>query len=258
MEQELQDVEHYARIVAGCESINHVLSGNGKLTEDGRYAQSVLKLRAQDEFGALAGNESLLEGIKKGARKLKEWIAALVKSVLGYITGSTKKVKEVSARADEFAKKYNALKADQKEQVQEKAKPVLTAHAKVFLRIVEKLEALHKEGEDKAFEAVGFKPNLEGCAKRMKAAADAAEEGNWIPAAGELKLAIGTIDGQLNSVTSKLNSFKDGEETPERNSAAGKVASWLNKATAVSHSMSMNFAGVNDKALLWLDDFMTK
>lgn len=262
MEQVLQDIDHYARIVAGCESINHVLSGNGKLTEDGRYAQSVLKLRAQDEFGALAGNESLLEGVKKGARKLKEWIVALVKSVLGYITGSTKKVKEVSARADEFAKKYNSLKADQKEKVQEKAKPVLSAHAKVFLRIVDKLEALQKEAEDKAFEVVGFKPDLGQTTQRMKGAAEEAEDGNWIGAAANLKLAIGNIDGQLNSLTSKLSlmtkldSLQSGEGTPEINSAAGKVASWLNKATAVSHSMNMNFASTNDKALNWLDEFM--
>lgn len=264
MEQELQDIEHYSRIIAGCESINHVLSGNGSLTEDGRYAQSVLKLRAQDEFGALAGNESLLEGVKKGARKLKEWIVALVKSMVGFITGSTKKVKEVGARADEFAKKYNSLKAEQKEKAKEEIKSIVTPHGQVFTRIADKLEALQKESEDKAFDVIGFKPDLSQTLKRIKAVIEACEEGNWISAAGELKLSIGNIDGQLNSLTTKLSvvtkldELKNGEGTPELNSAAGKVASWLNKATAVSHSISMNFAGVNEKALLWLDDFMIK
>ncbi|QBZ70608.1 hypothetical protein pETSU_027 [Edwardsiella phage pEt-SU] len=255
MEQALQDVDHYARIVSGCESINHVLSGNGSLTEDGRYAQSVLKLRAQDEFGALAGNESLLEGIKKGARKLKEWVIALVKSIVGYLTGSTKKAKDVMARHADVEKNYNKLQADQKEKIEEKAKPAITAHGKVFERIIDKLTSLQEEG--KSFSQIGHTVSMTDVIQEMKSALNMAEAGTWIAINVHLKRAVDRLNGQINSVKDKLNSYANGEETTERNSLASKAAAWENKAVAVSHSIVMNMDGITKKGEQWLDDFMT-
>lgn len=255
LQAHLDDVNHYATIIVGCESINNVLAGNGKLSDEGRYAQSVLKLRAQDEFGALCGNESLLEGIKKGARKLKEWIAALVKSIVGYITGSTKKAEDVMKRHAKVEEDYKKLKEEHKEKIEEKAKPVITPYGKVFERIIDKLKALEEEG--KGFAEIGHKVSMGDTIQEMKSAVTLAEAGTWIVINAHLRRASTRLNGQINSVKDKLSSFANGEETPERNALATKAAAWENKAVAVGHSIVMNMDGITKKGSAWLDDFMT-
>lgn len=120
MQHLLDDVEHFAKIVSGCESINNLVNNGVALDADGRYAQSVLRLHAQDELGAIAGNESLLDGIKKGAKNTKEWIIAFFKALKNFITGGYGKVKtsissmknknkvEAAAAASKLTTKLNA------------------------------------------------------------------------------------------------------------------------------------------------------
>lgn len=72
----ISDVEHFAIVLSGCESINH---GDYK-APDSTYAQAVLKLHAQDA-GFVAGQEGFLDSIKKGASNVKEWVLKLIKAI---------------------------------------------------------------------------------------------------------------------------------------------------------------------------------
>lgn len=84
-----EEIQHYSRIILGCESINNVLNNGGKLTEDGRYAQTVLRLHAEDA-GNIAGTESFLDSFKKGAESVKDWVLKLVKAIREFIAGKKK------------------------------------------------------------------------------------------------------------------------------------------------------------------------
>ncbi|AEV89526.1 putative virion structural protein [Pseudomonas phage OBP] len=74
------ELEHFATMVSGCESINtHLAKGTG-LSADGEYAFTVLKLHASDA-GFVAGTEGFLDNVKKGAKKGKEWFIAFFKAL---------------------------------------------------------------------------------------------------------------------------------------------------------------------------------
>ena len=91
MEQQFQDVEHYARVIAGIENMDMAYAGIEALNDDGRYAQTTLRRHAQYELGDFAGNESIGEKIKAGAGKLKEWIAKFIAGIKNMITAVDKK-----------------------------------------------------------------------------------------------------------------------------------------------------------------------
>uniref|UniRef100_A0AAU8L0H6 Uncharacterized protein n=1 Tax=Pantoea phage Survivor TaxID=3232176 RepID=A0AAU8L0H6_9CAUD len=256
MEQTLQDINHYARIISGCESINYVSNNGGQLTDDGRYAQSVLRLHAQDEFGALAGNESILSGIKKGAKKLKEWIVALIKAVKDFITGSQKKKKDFEAEYNKLKAAHAKVPAEKKDEVEEKLKKAVTPYGQVFDRIIEKLKKLRTDGQGEAFEKIGYKADLNQTVKWMETARDHAEEGLLFMAGSDLKMAGNNLDGVINIITGKLNTYSNGEDTPEKNAAASRVAGWLNVATSVGHSITMNMSSMSNKASKELDAWM--
>lgn len=113
----IEDIEHYARIVSGCESINIRLAGGSKLTEDGRYAQSVLCLHANDA-GLYAGQEGFFEKVKEGAKNIKDWIMKLIKAIRDWFKGSQvqnvdkmdKALKEVEAEVQNAIKNPDVLK----------------------------------------------------------------------------------------------------------------------------------------------------
>lgn len=70
------DVEHFATVITGCESI-----ANGDRTSgDARYAFAVLKLQAVD-FGAHAGQEGFLDSVKKGAANTAEFVKKLFEAI---------------------------------------------------------------------------------------------------------------------------------------------------------------------------------
>lgn len=71
------DIEHFATLISGCESI----TSGGALTDDGRYAFSVLKLHVQD-MGGVAGQESIIDNIKRSAKNTKEWVMKIIKLVV--------------------------------------------------------------------------------------------------------------------------------------------------------------------------------
>lgn len=256
MEQELQDVQHYATIITGCESIIQVATWGGKLTDEGRYAQSVLRLQAQDDLGAFAGTESLLDGIKKGAKKLKDWIMSLIAAVKKFITGSQNQKKNFEAEYKKIKAAYDKVPAAEKEKVEEKAKPAANAFSQVFERIITKLEAAQEAAKGETFGEVGYKPDLGTAINDMKAAKRAADDEALFMIVISLQLTSKRLDAELNSLSDKLSSFASGEETPAKNSAASKVAAWINSTTAINHSIVMNIKSANAKSMSALDAFM--
>lgn len=113
----IEDIEHYAKIISGCESINLRMAGGPKLTEDGRYAQTVLCLHAEDA-GLYAGQEGFFEKVKEGAKNIKDWIIKLIKAIRDWIKGSQvqnvekqdKALKEAESRVQEAIKNPDILK----------------------------------------------------------------------------------------------------------------------------------------------------
>lgn len=85
------DVEHYATIISGCESLT---SGNSK-SPDAVYAFTVLQLHANDA-GLVAGQEGFMDSIKAGAGNIKEWIKKLIQAIRDYF-----KSKEGKGSAEE-------------------------------------------------------------------------------------------------------------------------------------------------------------
>lgn len=259
MEQELQDLSHYARIIAGCESINYVLSGNGHLTEDGRYAQSVLKLRAQDEFGALAGNESLLEGVKKGARKLKEWILSLVAAIKNFLTGAGKQKKDMQTRYNEIKAAHSKATPEAKSKVEEKWNPALKPYAEVFTRIVDKLKNASPETLKPSFEALGFSPDTERAVDLMQQAIkDCQNEADFFSLYDKVMRASGHVEEMMLKAQSRMTvASAKADDNPELSKHVSKIASWLNTVAAVNHSMIMNAKSLATKQRAWLDEYMT-
>lgn len=85
------DVEHFAEIISGCESIN---SGNHTAPE-ARYAFAVLKLHAQDnpDFHAHAGQEGFLDSVKAGAKATGEFIKKLFEAIKKWFASTFKSTK---------------------------------------------------------------------------------------------------------------------------------------------------------------------
>lgn len=96
------DVEHYASMVSGCESL---ISGNVK-SPNAVYALAVLQLHANDA-GLYTGQEGFMDSVKAGAKNVKEWIKKLIQAIRDYF-----KSKEGKGSAEEAAviKKVAAAK----------------------------------------------------------------------------------------------------------------------------------------------------
>lgn len=108
------DVEHFAIIITGCESIN----AGDRTSGDARYAFAVLKLQAVD-FGSHAGQEGFLDSVKAGAKATGEFIVKLFQAIKKWFADVFKTTKG----------KFNAfMKAGddkQKAEKREKARSIL-------------------------------------------------------------------------------------------------------------------------------------
>ncbi|QBZ70618.1 hypothetical protein pETSU_037 [Edwardsiella phage pEt-SU] len=98
------DVQHYATIIAGCENINKRLEGGSKLSQDGRYAQTVLTLHAGDA-GFVAGTEGFMDSIKRGATNIYEWIKKMISAIRDWFRGN--KVDKEAERLDQLSKQFD-------------------------------------------------------------------------------------------------------------------------------------------------------
>lgn len=98
-----QDLDHYITIISGCESVQQSINHGVKLDYNGRYAQSVLKLHAQDN-GHVDGTEGFLDFIKRGASNIYEWIKKLILTIRNWFRG--KRVDKEAERLDQLSKQF--------------------------------------------------------------------------------------------------------------------------------------------------------
>lgn len=110
-------IDHYATMVAGCESINN----KRPLTIEARYAVSVLKAHAGD-MGIYAGNEGFLDSVKRGAASVVEWVKKLARAVIDWIRNTVNKIMgkkigttiDINAKGETLAKKIEYLISEMK------------------------------------------------------------------------------------------------------------------------------------------------
>lgn len=93
------EVEHFATMLAGCESINSGVA----LDSNGRYAMGVLRLHAND-LGLVAGQEGFLDAVKGAAANVKEWIMNLIKAIKNWFRSRRKPTAQELKDAKELAK----------------------------------------------------------------------------------------------------------------------------------------------------------
>lgn len=130
------EVEHFAIMVSGCESIN---MGDVQ-PSDAKYALGVLKLHAQD-MGLVAGQEGFLDAVKKGAQSIKEWFLSLLKAIGNFIKEITGHNKKRRAQEAELARKEKEVADDKEraERYERKLAETFTAVFKEPLRLSEQV-----------------------------------------------------------------------------------------------------------------------
>lgn len=107
----LSDMNHFATMVNGCESINTFLIGGEALNNDGRYALTVLKLHAADA-GYIDGQEGFLDQVKKGANSIKEWFLKLVKAIISVVNDVASQSSKHKKIEKDIEEKEKELKGD--------------------------------------------------------------------------------------------------------------------------------------------------
>lgn len=113
-----QDVQHFATILAGCENLN----SGAELNYDGKYAQSVLRLHAQDA-GFVDGTEGFTDAVKKGATKIMEWIKKLVDSIRGFFkSDAANRIGKAIASIKKGGSGSSAPKSDDKKEEKKEEK----------------------------------------------------------------------------------------------------------------------------------------
>lgn len=110
MESISHEFDNTFNLAAGMEAI--ALAGAAESYDgfEANYAHTVLTLNDID----VSGQEGFLDGIKKGARKVYEWIRDLIKSIRAWFTGSSKadyeKAKKEITEDLELVKRVKELK----------------------------------------------------------------------------------------------------------------------------------------------------
>ena len=232
MEQVLQDVDHYARIIAGCESINQVLSGNGKLNDDGRYAQTVLRLHAQDELGMYAGNESIGSAIKNGAANVIKWIKEFIKSI--------------STALENFGAGFSKSKLDAAgKQVKEEIKDNFEAAFKSYIGPLETAHAAVKIANENKSEALGQLNNLDIAVKNLEKALNSAKEKDVASFHNNLWTASEILRVNIPRCNKALEAYVTKE---------GKKDAEVTKATSNIKNLTLALGKVSDVTKKYISD----
>lgn len=198
MEQQFQDVEHYARVVAGIENMDMAYAGMEALNDDGRYAQTVLRRHVQYELGDFAGNESIGEKIKAGAGKLKEWIAKFIAGIKNMITAVDKKFNK-----EKYAKIERELK--QKKLNEEHLAFIKKEYGSLVPRIEAIIEKIKKvDGIRSA--ALGRLGDMNILLSKLDVMKKNASEGN-LGFSGTLSLAITMLKVNVPRMNDALASY---------------------------------------------------
>lgn len=190
MEHLYDDIQHFGTILAGIEPINLKLKDGTDLDYAGRYAQSVLRLHAQDELGAFAGNESLLDGIKKGAKNTKDWIMKFLSAVKDFITNVYSKVRTKVKIALQGGRQGVAMNA---------AKTVfgsLDTHSKQLREAASRYE--------KALEKTRHLDTVKKLSEEMDSLSTMLDRGNKEDA-GKFHTGIGEVMDKLSKLSTQIN-----------------------------------------------------
>lgn len=186
------DVEHFATVIAGCEAIN---SGD-RSSGDARYAFAVLKLNVVD-FGAHAGQESVVDKAKAGATKVVEWIKKFVESITKFI----KELFSKTTKVDFDKASKNAAAAEK-----EKIKVNVGAYAG---QLEAALKGLTSASESKnptlgdTLHIDGIINNLNSAIKHVKEPNANSLNSNTWAAFSDLKIIVERANKALSSAASK-------------------------------------------------------
>lgn len=212
------DIEHYATMVDGCEAIT---LGNYK-TENARYAQTVLRMHAND-MGLYAGNEGFLDNVKQGAAKVGEWVKKLIAAIRAWFTSSKKKGAEIDSEIKAAEAQVEKLPADKKEEFKKKDEPRaknLSSQAKGLLSKLDNIESQMKGG---VFESLGHTVSLKS-AKEMVEKAGEATKGS-LDVGSSYRRASARIGAEMEAISKALESAKgeDAEKEKLAKAVAGKL-----------------------------------
>lgn len=93
----ISDFNHTAKMLSGFESLVVEVEEKTQLSPESRYVDSVMKLYDID-LETLAGSEGFLDSVKKGARKVYEWIKDLITKIRDFFfRGKRRKAADVVA-----------------------------------------------------------------------------------------------------------------------------------------------------------------
>lgn len=152
------DFKHYISVLSGFETLHEETSASSDyfphpedMSDDMKTAVTVLKLNDID-LESTVGTESFIDTVKKGAKQVKEWIKALIKSIREYFFG--KKTKYDTAKKLE---KLNKQKGDNLINITNKdIDKAITDVTKITKKLDEKINDRNKLNEelDQVLEAI--------------------------------------------------------------------------------------------------------
>lgn len=265
----LGDIEHFATMISGCENINLAMGGKGQLNGDGHYAYAVLKLHVAD-MGSVAGQEGFLDGVKKTAGKVKEWLAALIKAVKNFLTGKKKTVKEqedeqkeVKAKADKVEKQIAAKKEPEVRNGWDKMMDQAVTGMEAGIKgLITKAEALKEQVAGEAFKEIGFESkNLDHVIKLLQDAVKSANPESsdvwalgaaYARAQSALSADMGLLNDKLNAYTFTRQDITD----EQRNKIGGAVSPKLTSYGELMGKLESANNALNKRMLSGLDKFM--
>lgn len=220
------DVEHFATMVAGCESIN---AGKPN-SEEGRYARSVLRLYTPD-FGAVAGQEGFLENVKAGAQKTGEFIKKLYEAIKKWFADTFRTTK------GKLASIFKSGDDEKKKAMREKLRSACTP----------KIEALKT--------AVGSLPEgvkAEGFADKADKAIASMAEGKTptdvMTGMNALLDAVTKVSSDFESHCAKALPRKSGESHAPYEKAVKAYKAWAEKAQALTNAITQVYSYKSEAA----------
>lgn len=262
------EIEHLATMVTGCENLNLAMSGKAQLNSDGNYAYAVLKLHVAD-MGSVAGNEGFLDGVKKTAGKVKEWLAALIKAIKEFLTGKKKTVKEqedetkaIKAKADKVVKEVVAKEPAKRTEWDKNMDKAVSGMDEGIKSLITKAEALKEQVGGEAFKEIGFESKeLDHVIKLLKDAVKDADPNNsnvwglgaaFARAQSALSAEMGQLNDKLNTYTFARQDVTDEQRNKIGSAVSPKMTGYgelMGKLESANNSL-------NKRMMSGLDSFM--
>lgn len=200
---DMSDIEHFGTMISGCESINQAVVDGMEMNSAGHYAFAVLKVHAMDA-GAVAGNESILDGIKKGAKKVSVWIKELIRAIRDMIKGISSDDRD---RIESLKKKIADIKYPDFVEELDKALPELETAIKPIY------DNIKKVGESQQLANISVNGALNKVKKSVSALNAGGGATNFIDAWYGVRSDLVVISEAYNKlIDSEASKLKEDEE----------------------------------------------